>query len=161
MKKQINALFKSGRAEKNAFDHPDIALCEISGLQSEMDSMLINEEGFKFKQVRDFMYLDGAPKRGYVSIQRHSVSVEEHTDDVSTGVYFQCYVVSLRTVTETRYDNRPEFRYYDAQGRSNRTRIDEGYSIIFNPRRKHSLIFHGDECTLAIRSVERDDTHLR
>lgn len=154
MRKIINGLFRSGRLHANSFDHRDVRIEDIDGLLGVFDDGASDDYGNAYVQAKTYES-DSAPRPGECSIQRHSTSVEDHTDDVSRGVFFQCCFLWLTDRISTAYDRRPEFLYFDPAGKKHKSRISGGDSIIFNPRKPHSLIFYGAECTLALRAVVR------
>ena len=103
-------------------------------------------------------FMDSAFGVNRFELQRHTASVDEHTDDVARGIYFGVYAVG--NVGEAgpyrrRYDTRVELRYYDHCGRKHKTRIGVRDCAVFNPRRPHELVFYGDFTTLALFSVEK------
>jgi hypothetical protein len=90
----------------------------------------------------------------HIDFQCHDTSIDEHTDDVERGIYFQLMVVSLDECTGGKYrDKRPEIVYFGVDGKKNRTRLDVNTSIVFNPRKPHSVIYYRYKYTVAVRSV--------
>lgn len=92
-------------------------------------------------------------------LQRHTASVDGHTDDVTLGRYFGLFVIDAKPQAASRrsryFDNRSEFRYFNQSGSKERKRLDEGDLVIFNPRRSHELIYFGDLTTLALFDVKK------
>lgn len=113
-------------------------------------------EGFKLISRRLSVTSAGIGP-GYFELQRHTSSVDEHTDDLEKGVYFGLFVVkSSRPVKSRRgYSTESELRYFDAYGAKTRYSLLPGHVIVFNPRREHELIYYGEKTTFALFCVEK------
>lgn len=118
-------------------------------------------------------YLNQPPKKGdkgyrnwdtsigfnAFDLQRHTASVDEHTDDVSKSRYFGMFVIETKQPTRSSlrgyYDTRSELRYFDPQGYKKRSRLSKGDLVMFNPRKNHELIYYGDLTTVALFDIKR------
>lgn len=99
--------------------------------------------------------------QGAFELQCHTVSVNEHTDDIIRSRFFGLYVIATETpdnMTDRRrryFDNRTELRYFTPGGTKVKKRLDVGDLMVFNPRRNHELVFYGDHTTYMIFDVVR------
>lgn len=89
-----------------------------------------------------------------VEIQWHQASVEEHTDDVELAL-FKLVVLGLKRAADSQFDIRPVFSYYDYRGKKHSERLNSGDVVIFNPRKKHSMVYYGAEYIVAMVDVYR------
>lgn len=99
--------------------------------------------------------------QGAFELQRHTASVNEHTDDIVRSRFFGLYVIATETpdnMTDRRrryFDNRTELRYFTPGGTKVKQRLEAGTLLIFNPRRNHELVFYGYHTTYMIFDVVR------
>lgn len=150
--------------EDDRFDNTPYSMMQYPAFKEYLNEQLSEED----------CYLEQPPKkgsRGYrdwdtsigfnaFDLQRHTASVDEHTDDVTKGRYLGLYVVSTKpspfATRRTRYfDSRAELRYTNQYGVKVRTRLSTGTVLVFNPRMKHELINYGDLTTFALFDVKK------
>ena len=99
---------------------------------------------------------------GFFELQRHTASVEPHTDELRKGRYFALFTAQNRTVPYQKqfgryfYESTNELRYYDESGKKQSTKLLENTLLVFNPNKQHELIFYGDYSTLMLFTVEKD-----
>lgn len=150
---KVKDLFNSNVLHTNEFANAEQPCSEFPLIWGEMNILL--EYPFVVPDVNKKLTLLGLGiSSGHIDFQCHDVSVEEHTDDVIKGIYFQLMVVSLDDCTGNKiYDKRPEIVYFGADGKKHKTKLDVDTSIVFNPRKPHSVIYYGYKYTVAVRSV--------
>ena len=149
--------------EDDRFDNMPVSFNEFPLFKERLNDLL-ELYGFGLEQppkrgTRGYSNWDTSIGFNAFDLQRHTASVDEHTDDVERPRYFGLFVVaSVPGSTNRRsryYDNRSEFRYFNELGAKERTRLSVGDLLIFNPRRKHELIYFGDLVTLALFDVKK------
>ena len=131
---------------------PDMKEYVLDFLDGEECELLGENHFRKFKHI-----WDTAPLPGDFEIQRHTASVDLHTDDVHRRCYFGLLVLECREKESSRYrryyDNRNELRYYDQFGKKMTKRLGAGEMLVFNPRKPHELIYFGDYTAFALFTV--------
>lgn len=91
---------------------------------------------------------------GKFELQLHDHSVQEHTDDITSGVYFGIKVLEIKKVSDSYYTSLPLFSYRGAAGEKMSVMFAEDDNIIvFNPRKPHKLDYYGKSVKLALFSV--------
>jgi len=94
--------------------------------------------------------------KNVVEFQKHQLSVQEHTDDVTSGNFFGCVVVDLHQKVESTFvSGFPLFNYYDETGKKRSFEMGVGDMIIFNPKKKHSVVWFGMDYTVALFDVRK------
>jgi hypothetical protein len=151
---KVKDLFNSGRLHTNEFTNVEYPSSDFPLIWEEMNMRL--EYPFEAPKSTDKKFLARSlsitPE--YIDFQCHDTSIEEHTDDVMKGVYFQLMVMSLDDCTGSKYhDKHPVFTYYAPDGKKCSTRLGYDCSIVFNPRKLHSVVYYGYKYTVAVRSV--------
>lgn len=96
---------------------------------------------------------DSAIPGGFFEIQWHDHSVSEHTDDVSPPYFFCVLPFETKRISESNFVAPPELVHFGADGKKKYSKLYCGIPVIFNPRKCHSLIYHGEEVKLIIFSV--------
>lgn len=152
--KAANSYFKSNPYEINGFDSNGIPLSRFK----EFDNLeeTLNFHGVTLNSPKKFY-----EKYGYrvqigsqqFQLQRHNVSIEEHTDDTSKGLLFAFKVISTRIKSKTRYDERAIFSYTNVDNQKVNCKLTKGDIVVFNPKKNHSLTYFGEEVTLALFDV--------
>lgn len=149
--------------EDDRFDNMPVSFNEFPIFKEHVNELL-EWEGFGLEQpprkgTKAYRNWDTSIGFNAFDLQRHTASVDEHIDDVESPRYFGLFVVDTKPVAKSRraryYDNRSEFRYFNQTGGKERKRLAEGDLVIFNPRRKHELIYFGDLVTLALFDVKK------
>lgn len=144
--------FTSHELQKNEFANPvkKDACPEIASLmQSSVPDSIFEED----HSLKGGSY-DSSIGSKIVELQWHQASVEEHTDDVELAL-FKLVVLGLKRAVDTQFDIRPVFSYYDYRGKKHSERLNAGDVVIFNPRKKHSMVYYGAEYLVAMVDVYR------
>lgn len=92
--------------------------------------------------------------RGKFEVQTHTVSVNEHTDSIQAPDLFGIYPVKSKLITSTHYDTSPLFSYYQSKEKR-ASELEVGNIVVFNPRKKHSLMYLGAATTFMLFTVRR------
>ena len=150
--------------EDDRFDNMPYSLLHYPAFQAHLN-VLLEEEGCHLEQppkkgTKGYRNWDSSIGFNAFDLQRHTASVDEHTDDVSKGRYFGLYVLKANGagVSSRRskyFDTRTELRYIDQFKSKQRTRLDQGTLLVFNPRMKHELIHFGDLTLFALFDVKK------
>jgi len=150
MSKLARQLARIGKLphEKNEFTSVSYSFSEYPEVKQAVSEM-VAEAGFRLPCLRDPRSF--AIQKHRFELQTHSRSVEEHTDDVSSGVYFGLMPVKrrLKVRTSRPYETCTVFNFKLGRGRLQR-RLEVGDMTVFNPRAPHSLIYYGEETTLML-----------
>lgn len=152
--KQVKVLFESGKSLCiNEFTNMEYPSSDFPLIWKEMDWLI--EYPFKAPAKGEKTIGTGLGiTPGYIDFQLHDVSIEAHTDDVISGIYFQLVVLSLDDCGGSEYlEKRPTMSYFTPEGKKVTTKLDEGSSLVFNPRKLHSVVYYGYKYLVAIRSV--------
>ena len=150
---KVKDLFNSGELCSNEFTNAEHLGSDYPLIWKEMDELL--DFGFVaaphgYKSSR----LGVGITPGYIDFQQHNVSIGEHTDDVDKKFHFQLTVVLLDECGGSKfYDRYPLISYYGGDGIKHTTRLDLNTSIVFNPRKPHSVVYYGYKYTVAVRAV--------
>jgi hypothetical protein len=102
----------------------------------------------KTKTIRDVSIPEG-----YFEFQKHTVSIESHTDDVANSTFMAMLVVDLQSCVKSRYDKRPLFTYFDHDNKKQSRRLDTDTLVVFNPRKNHQMMYFGYNYTVLLFSV--------
>jgi hypothetical protein len=150
---KVDDLFKSNQLHQNEFTNREYDMTIFPEIWSYMNSAL--DYHFITAPKRENRNWDSMISDSCIDFQRHDTSIDEHTDDVSKGIFFQMITLALDECTgiSAFYDKHPLFCYYGVDGRKYKTRLDFDQSIVFNPRKPHSMIYFGYKYTVALRSV--------
>lgn len=150
--------------EEDRFDNMPISMLTYPAFKDKL-SKLLEVEGCHLEQLPKKgtkAYRDWDSSIGFnaFDLQRHTASVEEHTDDVTVGRYFGLYVLGTKeTAISSRrskyFDTRTELRYTDQFKSKQRTRLAQGTLLVFNPRMKHELIHFGELTLFALFDVKK------
>ena len=145
--------------EEDRFDNMPYDLVDFPHFKTHLIELLASD-GFGLyepKTNKEKQY-DSSIGFGSFDLQRHTASVDEHTDDVKAGCYFGLFVLK-RNVEFWKgrqwYDCRSELRFVSPTGTKDRHRLNLYDLVLFNPRRNHELIFYGDHVTLALFDVRK------
>lgn len=153
--RKIKTLFSSGGYEKNEFNNSAVYKDDLPSLWKTMNEHLTSMIAAS-KQRAGINYLN-IPV-GYIDLQWHTRSINEHTDDISPGEFFQLFVLSTfkaKEFIDSYVETEPHFHYYDERGKKKTTCLDSGKSVIFNPRKPHSVVYYGESYLVACRTVVR------
>ncbi len=150
--------------EEDRFDNMPISMLTYPAFKDKLNELL-EVEGCQLEQLpkkgtKAYRNWDSSIGFNAFDLQRHTTSVDEHTDDVSKGRYFGLYVVQNKKATPaTRrfgiFDTRTELRYTNQFGEKKRVRLRQGELLVFNPRMKHELIYFGERTTFALFDVKK------
>lgn len=149
----IKSLFTSGKMHKDSFENYPVKAIDYPKLTATMDNaLLLNQTTTNLKPITS------PPSgmevgTGMIEFQWHRASIDEHTDDVDTEVFFQLYVLDLINKIQNYSDKRPYFSYYDVDKQKMQCRLEKQSSVIFSPSLEHSMVYYGAEYLVAIRSV--------
>lgn len=127
---------------------------------SKYFDVVLKENGLRLVSTR--LDKDHSIPVGLFELQRHTASVEEHTDRLSKGKYFALFVCKNQRVPYYRqsrryfYESTNLLRYYDENGKKRSTKLLEHTLLVFNPNKQHEMIFYGDYSTLLLFTVEKD-----
>ena len=147
------------RFDEDRFDNLPYDLDDFPNFRTHISELLDAESCCLYvPKNRSERVWDAGIGEGMFDLQAHTASVDEHTDDVKRGCYFGLFVLK-RNFTEFKnrswFDCRTELRYFNELGAKERTRLDVGKLIIFNPRRNHELIYFGDKTTFLLFDVRK------
>lgn len=150
--------------EDDRFDNMPYSLLHYPAFQAHLNELL-EEGGCHLEQppkkgTRGYRNWDSSIGFNAFDLQRHTASVDEHTDDVSKSRYFGLYVLKangagISSRRSKYFDTRTELRYTDQFKNKQRTRLDQGTLLVFNPRMKHELIHFGDLTLFALFDVKK------
>ena len=151
------------RFEDDRFDNMPFSMLDYPAFKDYLNKRLAHEgchlEQPPEKGTKAYRIWDSGIGFNAFDLQRHTASVDEHTDDVLRGRYFGLYVVDTqRSITSRRgryFDTRSEFRHINQFGGRERTRLSKGDLLVFNPRLKHELIYFGNLTTVALFDVKK------
>jgi hypothetical protein len=149
----IGSLFSNQLAEINNFNNGYIHWSEFPDLWRHMDKTL--PQNFESIKIGNNQYgINISPH--CIDVQRHDRSIQPHTDRIDAPTIFQLVVVQLSHVKDGKFFNcEPVFHYYDETGKKKQTALKVGDSVLFNPRKPHSMIYYGATYTVGMRSVTK------
>lgn len=153
---KVRTLFSREKSDFriNEFDNRQIHKSVLPFLWSWFDNTISQEQFIPIN--RSTSTLQPVIEPEMIDIQCHNRSIFPHTDDIPKGQYFQLVVLDLKATNKSKWtfnEERPVFSYYDGNGHKHSQRLLVGDSVVFNPRREHSMIYYGDIYTVAIRTV--------
>lgn len=157
-KVELNRILKT-KFDDNEFNDNKSPFMDYPNLSKYFDVKL-KENGLRLVSTR--LDKDHSIPVGFFELQRHTASVEEHTDRLSKGKYFALFVCKNQRLPYYRqsrryfYESTNLLRYYDEHGKKQSTRLLEHALITFNPNKQHEFIFYGDYSTLMLFTVEKD-----
>lgn len=157
-KAELNRILKTKFGD-NEFNNIGSPFMDYPNLSKYFD-VVLKENGLRLVCTR--LDKDHSIPVGFFELQRHTASVEEHTDILSKGKYFALFVCKNQRVPYYRqsrryfYESTNLLRYYDEHGKKQSTRLLEHTLITFNPNKQHEFIFYGDYSTLMLFTVEKD-----
>jgi hypothetical protein len=150
--RKISSLFYNKIAETNEFNNGNFHWLEFPDLWKHMNKTLPAE--LETVKVGPSRYgIDISPH--CIDIQRHDRSIAPHDDSITEPQYFQMVVVKLTPQKGNIYEVRPVFHYYDENGKKKEKKLNVGDSVVFNPRKTHSMIYYGHVYTVGIRAVSK------
>jgi hypothetical protein len=142
------------RCEIGEFNNPCI---ELDILPKEFIASIadwINKKGMKLLEKKTSI-LDPAVTPGFFEIQHHDCSVDDHDEDIESGIYFCVIPYEIYKLSESRFTHSPRFVSFDKYGKKQDAEMSEFEPIIFNPSRKHRLDYYGKAVKLMLFSVEK------
>lgn len=146
--------------DDDRFNNVPFSFSQFPLFEKELNELLSAEHGFSLEKPSNKRYRswDSSIGLNVFDLQRHTASIDEHTDDVSPKRYFGMYIVKTAQGIHSRrnyyFDTRTEFRYFNENGVKKRTRLNNGDLLIFNPRRSHELVFFGEYTLFALFDVK-------
>jgi hypothetical protein len=149
----IKSLFTKGKMSKDCFENYPVKATDYPNLVKAMDAALLLNQTTAPLQPITSPPSGSEVGKGMIEFQWHRASIDEHTDDVEEGVFFQMYVVDLFYKIDTLSDKRPHFSCYNSYKEKMTSRLEKYSSVIFMPRYEHSMVYYGAEYLVAIRSV--------
>lgn len=152
--RSIGSLFNNQHAELNNFNNGDFHWLEFPDLWKHMNKEIPDDfEPIKTAKCR--YGFDIAPH--CIDVQRHNRSIQPHTDGIDAPTFFQLVLVQLSglKVKDKFFEYEPVFHYYDETGKKKETTLKVGDSVLFNPRKTHSMIYYGATYTVGMRSVTK------
>lgn len=138
---------------RNAFMNPGVPIDRYPLVKADIEAQL-SDAGFELvSERRNYFALDVKP--GEFELQSHERSVKEHSDEIDRRFFFALYPVGTKIRTKTYvFDSETELSgFLDGKRFSKPLRI--GKVIIFNPRKRHALIYYGELTTFMLLTVER------
>lgn len=157
-KVELNKILKLKFAD-NEFNNIGSSFMDYPNLAKYFDSEL-KKEGLRL--ICTSYGKDKSVPVGFFELQRHTASVEPHTDELSKGRYFALFTAQNKTLPNQKqfgryfYESTNELRYYDENGKRQSTKLLEHTLLVFNPNKQHEMIFYGDYSTLLLFTVEKD-----
>lgn len=152
--KKFKSFFTSGGFAYNDFANHSVGYDVLPDLWKHMDRFIPSGMTSQFLSTNHRSHFEIAP--GHVELQIHDRSIEEHTDSIKQSEYFQLVVVSTRMKGKPcGYTTKPVMNFYDETGQKRKAVLMSGKSIVFNPRKPHSVIYYGEEYGVAIRTVRK------
>lgn len=155
--KSLLALAKEDFKDKftiNEFMNTAREISSVPGLLEMIDEHL---EGVYTTVLNRKTQGIGVPS-GQFELQKHDISVEPHTDDVDVGLHFGMYVVDTELSSRggTGFTKSPSFSYFDPIDNCKKEKIlNPGSLVVFNPRKKHSVVYYGYSYTVMLFMVKK------
>jgi hypothetical protein len=142
------------RCKIGDFNNPAI---EIDVLPKKFTASIaewLNKKGMRLLEKNTGRF-DSTVPPGFFEIQHHDCSVDDHDDDIESGVYFCVIPYEIYRLSESIFKHSPRLVSFDQFGKKQDAEMREFELIIFNPRRKHRLDYYGKAVKLMLFSVEK------
>jgi len=138
--------------EDNEFDTANIGFDNFPCLK-EVVELKLKCTGYRLGGIG---HMDSSIPFNCFTPMAFTMSVGEHTDDVCAPVMFGIYVVDNESIVDSRYTFPAELHFFGVDGRKKKKEMYQDDILIFNPRKNHSLHYHGIKARMILFSVVKD-----